>query len=105
MKLTVYEQPANTPLASGVEGETVTVFEGNWYFDPAAVDMSHLRVTERTYTCPYKGTCFWIDLESPTAHLENVAWVYNNPNPGYEHIKDLIGFHSRDTIWTTAERS
>lgn len=104
MKLTVYEEPAGLPLASGEEGQNVTVFESNWYFDPSAVDMSHLRVTERTYTCPYKGVCYWIDLESPAAKAQNVAWVYNDPKPGYEHIKDQIGFYGRDTARTRAER-
>jgi uncharacterized protein (DUF427 family) len=104
MKLTVNEKPAGTRIASGEDGREVDVFEGNWYFDPAVVDMSHLKVTQRTYTCPYKGTCYWIDLESPTGRAQNIAWVYNNPNPGYEHIKDRIAFYARDTAGTTAKR-
>lgn len=105
MKLIINEKMTGTQIAAGEEDQTARVFEGNWYFDPNAVDASHLKVTERTYTCPYKGTCFWIDLESPEGRAQNVAWVYNNPKPGYEHIKDQIGFYARDTAGTTARRS
>lgn len=104
MKLIVNEKAAGTRIAEGVDGQTAEVFEGNWYFDPDTVDMQHLVVTERTYTCPYKGTCFWIDLDSPEGKAQNIAWVYNQPKPGYEHIKDRIAFYARDTAGTTVER-
>jgi len=84
-------------IASGVRGENVLDFEGNWYFAPDAVNMEHLKVTERIYTCPYKGVCFWIDLETPNGVMTNVAWVYRKPKPGYEFIKDQIGFYARNT--------
>src|SRR5688572_3842770 len=104
MKLIVNEKSSGNPLASGEVGQTVEVFEGNWYFDPGVVDMSRLNVTERTYTCPYKGVCYWIDLVTPTGKAQNVAWVYNNPKPGYENIRDRIAFYARDTAGTTAQR-
>ncbi len=105
MKLIVNAKPTGTELAAGEVDQTAEIFEGNWYFDPAVVDMSRLKVTERTYTCPYKGTCYWIDLQTPTGSVPNVGWVYNNPKPGYENIKDQIGFYARDTAGTSAKRS
>ena len=104
MKLIVNDKASGAPIATGETGETVIEFEGNWYFAPDAVDATHLKVTERTYTCPYKGTCYWIDLESPAGRAQNVAWVYNNPKPSYENIKDQIGFYARETPGTTARR-
>ena len=89
-------------IASGNEGDTVRPFEGNWYFAPENVDMAHLRVTERTYTCPYKGVCYWIDLETPTGTAQNIGWVYREPKAGYEFIKDQVGFYARDTSGTLA---
>lgn len=103
MAYIIRQKGSDRVLAKGdVADETARLFEGNWYFKPSAVDMTYLVVTERTYTCPYKGTCFWIDLNAPDHKAQNIAWVYNNPKPGYEMIKDEIGFYSRDTPGTTA---
>ncbi|MBK9124346.1 MAG: DUF427 domain-containing protein [Chloroflexi bacterium] len=103
MPLIIREKNSDAVIAEGSPADqTAQVFEGNWYFDPSVVDMTHLKVTERTYTCPYKGVCFWIDLDTPEAKAQNIAWVYNNPKPGFEMIKDRIGFYSRDTSGTVA---
>jgi uncharacterized protein (DUF427 family) len=90
------------PVAAGTQPNTMIVLEGHWYFPPSVVDMQYLRVTERTYTCPYKGVCYWIDLEAPGARAQNIAWVYRDPKPGFEMIKDWIGFFARDTAGTHA---
>lgn len=100
MKHTVTARSSGDTLASGTEGQTVRQFEGNLYFAPEAVRMAHLRVTERTYTCPYKGVCFWIDLENGAEHATNIGWVYNEPKPGYEFIRGQIAFYNRDTAGT-----
>lgn len=104
--LVVKERKTGEVIAAGVENHQARVFEGNWYFAPEAVDMKYLRVSERTYTCPYKGVCFWIDVENASGDItRNVAWVYNNPKPGYEFIKDHIGFYARDTNGTLVEKA
>jgi uncharacterized protein (DUF427 family) len=66
--------------------------EGGYYFGPDQVVQDHLIVTQRTYTCPYKGTCQWIDLESPTGIIHDVGWIYTRPLPGYEYIQDKLAF-------------
>lgn len=105
MQLIVKERVSSEVIAAGAENENVRVFEGNWYFKPDVVDMTHLRLTERTYTCPYKGICYWIDVESPDGtRAQNVAWVYNQPKPGYEFIKDQIGFYARNTYGTFVDK-
>ncbi len=92
-----------TVIAEGSDAQnTVLDFEGNWYFSPDVVDMTHLTITERTYNCPYKGICFWIDLDSPERKAKNIAWVYVNPVVGYEHIRNRIAFYSRETAGTVA---
>ena len=105
MPLVIKEKNSDAVIASGSPSDnSARIFEGNWYFEPKAVDMTHLVVTERTYTCPYKGVCFWIDLEAPGLSAKNVAWVYNTPKPGFEMIKDQIAFYARDTAGTVAVR-
>jgi uncharacterized protein (DUF427 family) len=93
-------------IAAAQDNHTVRVFEGHWYFKPEAVKMQHLKVTERTYTCPYKGVCYWIDLEtSDGIKTQNVAWVYRDPKPTYEFIKDQIAFYAHPTTGTISEKT
>lgn len=99
----ICDKQSNTILAKGVEGQTVRSFEHHWYFNPEVVDMRYLRVTEHIYHCPYKGICFWIDLVTPAGIAPKIAWVYHDPLPGYEFIKNLIGFYARETSATRAE--
>ena len=105
MRYQVKERNTGEVIATGFEDQQVQVFEGNLYFAPEAVDLGHLQVTERTYTCPYKGVCFWIDLETPSGHFQNIAWVYRDPKPKYEFIKDQIGFHLYETSGTTVDKA
>ncbi len=102
MHYTIKKRSDSEIIASGMSDDTVQDFEGNWYFAPEAVNMQYLKVTNRTYTCPYKGICFWIDLETPDGHAMNIAWIYQNPKPGFEFIKDQIGFYARNTSATVA---
>jgi uncharacterized protein (DUF427 family) len=104
MIYTVKTRTGGEVIASGEEDVQVKLFEGNWYYAPEAVNMDKLRVTERIYTCPYKGRCYWIDLESDAGRVQNVAWMYFDPKPGYEWIKDQIAFYARDTSGTLAVR-
>lgn len=93
-KIVIRDNKTGDVLASAVAGEGVRLFEGTWYFDADAVDMTHLKISQRTYTCPYKGVCYWIDLHTPEHEIKNVAFTYFDVNPGYEFIQDKIGFYA-----------
>ncbi len=101
----IKERISSRVIAKGSDSDnTVLPFEGNLYFTPEAVNMENLRVTDRLYTCPYKGVCHWVDLVTPEGtQATNVGWVYRNPKPGYENIKDRIAFYNRATSGTIAE--
>jgi len=101
--ISIQDTKSESLLASAIENERVLLFEGAWYFDMQAVDMAHLVVTDRTYVCPYKGTCYWIDLDAPDHQSKNVAFTYFETNPGYEFVQDKIGFYAgrrQDTVQT-----
>lgn len=100
MTITVHSKFSDEVLASGDKGTTARPLEGNWYFDPESVNMDNLVVTERTYVCPYKGMCFWIDLVEGDQTARNIAWVYRDPHKDYTFIKDRIGFYTRETSGT-----
>jgi uncharacterized protein (DUF427 family) len=104
MSVTIREKESSTCLAEADVGPSLTQYEGNWYFDPANVKVDSLRVTERTYTCPQKGTCNWIDYVGPDGRtVKDVAWVYPHVKSGHEVIQGRYGFYAGTRGATTEE--
>lgn len=101
-EITVYCTATGDILAQGITGQTVRIFEDHLYFKPEAVRRNHLRETPRTYTCPYKGICYWIDVVAADGSvlMPNAAWVYHDPYPTYSFISDEIAFYWRATSGT-----
>ena len=95
MSVSILEQSTGATLASGDLGSSVISYEGNLYFSPESVDRKALRTTGRTYTCPYKGTCNWVDLiKSDGSVVKDVAWIYPAPKSGHEVIQGRFAFYS-----------
>jgi uncharacterized protein (DUF427 family) len=93
--ITIREKGSGATLARGETNEQVLTYESNLYFAPESVERGVLRVTPRTYTCPFKGTCNWVDYVGPDGTtVADVAWVYPAPKPGHEAIKDRYGFYA-----------
>jgi uncharacterized protein (DUF427 family) len=90
--ITVRDLTRDTIIAQGDAPRDVLLLEGSYYFDPAQVQSEHLIVTRRPYVCPYKGRCLYIDLQGPDGVMRDVGWVYTEPAPAYEHIRDKIAF-------------
>ena len=104
MSITIREKASGSTLAEADEGAGVVAFEGNWYFDPTAVRDDLLRTTDRTYTCPFKGTCHWVDYVGTDGKtVADVAWVYADPKPGHDAIKGRYGFHAGTRGSTTQQ--
>jgi len=94
MSVTISERESGTRLAQAEVGKSLVKYEGNWYFDPAAVQTDVLRVTGRTYGCPQKGICNWVDYVGPDGRtVPDVAWVYPKVKPGHEQIQGRYGFY------------
>ncbi len=90
----VEETESGNLLAQGVPREDVQLFEGAWYFDKTAVNLSNLIITDRIYICSYKGSCYWIDLQTENGRVADVAFTYFTVNLGYEFVQDKIGFYA-----------
>jgi uncharacterized protein (DUF427 family) len=106
MSVTIRERESGTALAQAEAGPSVTNYEGNWYFASAAVNAGVLHLTERTYTCPYKGTCNWVDYVGPDGRIvRDVAWVYPKVKPGHEVIEGRYGFYAGSRNATREESS
>lgn len=92
-------------IAQADQNQGVIELEGNWYFDRDRVNMSNLVITDRTYVCPYKGTCYWLDFVSDEVNAKNIGWVYEEPMTGYESIKGRIAFYARETSATISDKT
>lgn len=71
--------------------ETVFV-EGNHYFPPSAVDESLLEMSPHTSVCPVKGVANYFHVRVGPALNANAAWIYRDPTPAAEGIRDHIAF-------------
>lgn len=85
--------------------QDVIELEGNYYFHPDCVERDVLRVTERTYTCPYKGTCRWVDLVDGPVAVPDCAWVYPEPKPGHRRIAGWFGFYPQHAHYRVQRES
>jgi uncharacterized protein (DUF427 family) len=103
--VTIFERMHGEIIAQAELDNGVFGFEGNYYFDPERVTMDHLIVTDRVYICPYKGRALWIDLQVEGGPIQDVAWVYRDPKPGYTQIAGKIGFYDGTRPGTVAEHS
>jgi uncharacterized protein (DUF427 family) len=104
MSITIRERESGSSLASAEVGPSLANYEGNWYFDPNSVRADVLRVTARTYTCPVKGTCNWVDYVGPDGRtVKDVAWVYPKVKAGHELIQGRFGFYAGTRGATRAE--
>jgi len=105
MRVVITEKSSGNVIADAREAAVQKV-EGNWYVDGSAVDRSHLETTAHDYTCPYKGRCFYVDYVDGEKRVARVAWIYDNPKDGWEHIKGKYGFYAgeaADRIGKTVE--
>jgi uncharacterized protein (DUF427 family) len=95
MSIAIREKDSGLVLAKGDEASQVVKYEGNLYFDPSDVDQKLLVTTDRTYTCPIKGTCNWVDFVDPSGRrVKDVAWFYPSTKPGHEAIAGKFGFYA-----------
>lgn len=62
------------------------------YFPRADIAMAFFDRTDRTTTCPHKGTASYFSIDTKSAVLENVAWSYETPNAALEAIAGHLAF-------------
>lgn len=96
MHLQIHDAVSGTQLVDARD-EMALKIEGNWYVDPATINSAHLELTKHEYTCPYKGTCHYVDFVDGERRIERVAWVYADPKSGWEHIAGRYGFYAGET--------
>ena len=71
--------------------DTVVV-EGNHYFPPDSVDAAVLRPSDKTTSCPWKGTAHYHSLHVAGAENRDAAWFYPEPKSAASEIRGRIAF-------------
>jgi len=74
------------------ESEVTRTVEGNHYFPPDAVHRDHLKPSDTTTVCPWKGTAHYFHVEVDGDVNRDAAWYYPDPKPAAAEIKDHVAF-------------
>ncbi|HMK92914.1 MAG TPA: DUF427 domain-containing protein [Thermoleophilia bacterium] len=64
-----------------------------YYLPPDDVRREYLRPSRRRTFCEFKGQAAYYDLVVGDQVVENAAWHYPAPLPGYEAIRDHVAFY------------
>lgn len=64
-----------------------------YYIPPEDVRTEYLVTTGRRTWCEWKGQACYYSLDTGRRQVENAAWFYPNPTPGYEAIRGYVAFY------------
>jgi len=76
------------------------------YYLPADdVRLDLLEPSPHTTVCEWKGSAAYHTFVGPSRRIENVAWSYPDPSPGYEAIRGCLAFYAGhvDEAWVGDE--
>ncbi len=89
-----------TPL--GTSRTALDLREGSYpsviYVPRADIDMGKLEKTQRSTTCPHKGTASYYSVRTDSGVLDNAVWSYETPKPGLEAIAGHLAFYPSVTV-------
>jgi len=88
-------------IALATEPGQAIGLEGNLYFHPDCVRRDLLETSDRLYHCSYKGICNWVDMRIGDLYVPDVAWIYADLEPAYQHIGGWYGFYPEHRAYTT----
>ena len=76
-----------------------------YYLPPDDVRTDLLQATGHQTVCEWKGRATYHALVTPRRVVQDVAWTYPDPLPGYEAIRDHVAFYAGmvDEAWVGDE--
>lgn len=74
------------------DSDDTVVVEGNHYFPPDAIRWEFFADSATHTTCPWKGQASYYTVTVDGESNADAAWVYRDPKPAAEHIKDRVAF-------------
>lgn len=74
------------------ESDDTVVVEGNHYFPADSVKRDHLRASDTTSYCGWKGTANYHDVVVDGQTSADAAWYYADPKTEAAEIKGRVAF-------------
>jgi uncharacterized protein (DUF427 family) len=76
-----------------------------YYFPAEDVRMDLFDASPRSTFCEWKGGASYRSLKVGDREIENVAWTYEEPKPGFESIRGHLAFYAAkvDEAWVGDE--
>jgi len=74
------------------ESNETVVVENNHYFPKSSIKEDRFRESEKTSTCPWKGTANYYSIVVDGKTNEDAAWYYKEPKLAAKEIKDHVAF-------------
>ena len=65
-----------------------------YYVPPGDVDLGQLVENDRRTVCEWKGEATYVDYVAGDRRIPSIGWVYHDPKPGYEAIRDHVAFYA-----------
>jgi len=78
--------------ATLAESDDIETVEGNAYFPAESLVREHLRASDHTTQCPWKGTAHYYDVVVGDAVNANAAWYYPEPKEAAAAIRGRVAF-------------
>jgi uncharacterized protein (DUF427 family) len=78
-----------------------------YYFPPDDVRWDRLAPGPRWSVCEWKGVASYYVYDDGSRRIEDVAWSYPDPSPGFEAIRGYLAFYAGrvDEAWVGGERA
>lgn len=74
------------------ESDKFEVVDGYHYLPMDSINKEYFQPTETHTSCALKGQASYYTIVVDGKESKDAAWYYPNPKPGYENIKDYVGF-------------
>lgn len=77
-----------------------------YYIPPEDIKMEYLSQASRASYCEWKGQAAYYTLSVGNKQIEDAAWSYPDPTPGFEAIKGHLAFypHLMDACYVDGEQ-
>ncbi|MEM1081009.1 MAG: DUF427 domain-containing protein [Pseudomonadota bacterium] len=74
------------------QSDDTIVVENNHYFPPDSLKKACFSDSDHTSWCSWKGEAHYYHIEAGGQTNANAAWVYRNPKPEADRIRDYVAF-------------
>ncbi len=74
------------------ESDETVVIEGNHYFPISSVRREYLTSSDKTSSCPWKGTANYYSLNVAGTMNPDAAWYYAEPKDAAKEIAGRVAF-------------